>query len=124
LCASGIDYQAFNFCQRRCKEDQTDLNVSARNSAEELTQKWLFYDCKQDDQIKKNEPIGRLFTSGIFRKMVDVAQIFWQFFNRKSYVLILSKMGWTKLWAFFHKLIWSPCMQDVGTMIDGWSAHG
>jgi hypothetical protein len=27
----------------------------------------------------------------------------------ESDALISTKMGWATLWAFFHKLIWSPC---------------
>jgi hypothetical protein len=46
---------------------------------------------------------------GSLLKMAEVARILGDFFQGKSYVLILRETGWAPCWAiFFHKLIWSP----------------
>jgi hypothetical protein len=52
-------------------------------------------------------PIRSLLTLGIFEMLHN----FWLLYStiQFTYVPILTKMGEAKVWAIFHKLIWSPC---------------
>jgi hypothetical protein len=77
-------------------------------------------------QCDHGDQIGRIFAGWVIRLFGQVfwkfqtQPIFWgNFFHGKSYVFILTKMGWTTFWAIyilsFVKLIWSPWMRLNGT---------
>jgi hypothetical protein len=65
--------------------------------------------------------IGRLFTFGSFLKVTEVAQNFKLLFSHgKSYVRVLTKMGWVKFGSIFYKLIWSPWRQLTKLIWSPW----
>jgi hypothetical protein len=75
----------------------------------EEKQNYFFSKTTRVTRVGEFSSIGRLFTFDSFLKVTEVAQNFKLLFSHgKSYVRVLTKMGWVKFGSIFYKLIWSP----------------
>jgi hypothetical protein len=64
----------------------------------------------QETRLGEFSPLGRLFSLGSFVNMteVELAQILGKFSVEKAMCKFRQMINRATLWAFFHKLIWSP----------------
>jgi hypothetical protein len=74
---------------------------------------------------KQGDQIGPIFACWVIDSLGKIFENyrrspnFWiNFFNSKSYALIVTKMGWAAVWALFQKLMWSPCLKTCLCSLD------